>query len=132
MAQAQQSQLPPQVTKFIRESARGRRVHRIWLFRPGREVQFGISLYGGEAGQTGVFIQDVKEEYGRPNKGFAQATGRFEKSDQILSINSMLVDRRMTAFKVNRLMNNLMGHVDVIYARGEWVRARGAKSNNHS
>ena len=61
MSQNQQ-QLNAQVTKFIREHARGRRVHRIWFFRQTREIKFGFSLYGGEAGQIGVFVKDVQEK----------------------------------------------------------------------
>ena len=69
---------------------------------------------GSPDGKAGIFVKTREDE------GIVQHTD-LQINDQLLAINCLHVERRMTVFKVNRLLHTLLGDIDLIVARGEYT-----------
>ena len=101
---------------FVRQHARGRQIHRIWLNKPSKQCNYGFTLQDGSPdGKAGIFVKTREQD-----EGIVQHTD-LQINDQLLAVNCMHMERRMTVFKVNRLLHTLLGDIDLIIARGEYT-----------
>lgn len=53
-------------------------------------------------------------------EGIVQHTD-LQVNDQVLAVNCIQMERRMTVFKMNRLLHTLLGDIDLIVARGDYT-----------
>lgn len=116
------------LSNFVRGEARGRQIHRLFIQKYERKVDYGFTLRDGDNGIRGIFVKS------KHDSGISQEAD-IQAGDQILAINLMPMERGMTVFKVNRLLANLFGTIDLVLARGEYIMPEdlsGLKNYNQS
>ncbi|CAM9753813.1 unnamed protein product [Lampetra planeri] len=109
--------LPPTVddedfTLVVKHLAQGRLVHFVDLDKP-EGVGLGFSVMGvrSENGHNGIFIKAIHAD------SIVGRDGRLQEGDQILAINGMPLDERVSQEQAVRLLQTTTGPVQLAVAR---------------
>ncbi|XP_032822123.2 multiple PDZ domain protein-like isoform X1 [Petromyzon marinus] len=109
--------LPPTVddedfTLVVKHLAQGRLVHFVDLDKP-EGVGLGFSVMGvrSKNGHNGIFIKAIHAD------SIVGRDGRLQEGDQILAINGMPLDERVSQEQAVRLLQTTTGPVQLVVAR---------------
>ncbi|XP_067937572.1 multiple PDZ domain protein-like isoform X4 [Watersipora subatra] len=98
----------------ITSLAQGRKVETIQLYK-AENTSLGFSVVGLRSehrGELGIFVQQVQ------SSGVAAQDGRLQEGDQILAIDSQLLDSNISHKQAINILQQAKGLVEIVVARG--------------